>query len=234
MRADGAARAHLTGPVSGVGEGASGAPMTPAPPLDDFAARSVWADLLAEQGDPRGELAQLQLAREERLDDVRLARAEALVLARHGRALLGPLRHATSLLELSWRRGSVVQATVRSAAQQQWAASFGAPVTEVKPPPLARRVRELLSLPVADGLAALTVALPRSPFAQRVLLECVGVVAQVAPAALTSLAVLELEARYDDWDLLGWFPPESLSQQVGALAVSAAPSLMPGVVRLLG
>src|SRR5687767_13635824 len=62
---------------------------------DDLAAHSAYADYLAEQGDPRGEFIQVQLA----LEDARLPPAERdqlqgrerELLTKHRREWLGPL-----------------------------------------------------------------------------------------------------------------------------------------------
>lgn len=204
----------------------------PVPPLDDAAAMAVYADLLTDRGDPRGELVQLQLRREERPHEARLAHAEAQCLAQHSRALLGPLRNATSQLELTWRRGYVVQATVRSLAHQI-TGLYGRNAVQVKAPRLARRVRELLTLESAAPLSALSLQLPPSNFAARVLLDCVNEVAQAAPNSLRTLGVHLLVRQEYDWEYGDWEAGPTEAVEVGALQVCAAPVLLGDVVRRL-
>lgn len=211
--------------------------MTPAtPPLDDAAAMAVFADALCQRGDPRGELVQLQLGLEERPGDPRLVRAEAEHLARNDRALLGGLRTATTLCQLTWRRGYVVEAKVKSLAQDPadlW------PRGRVRADPprvrLARVVRELLSLESAQPLSMLTVQMPYSTFARAHLLACVEEVAQGTPPALRVLAVHVLEARYDDdWSGSTWQAATTVEEQLGDLHVSVDAALVSPVRALLG
>src|SRR5947209_5771495 len=62
---------------------------------DDLAAHSAYADYLAEQGDPRGELIQVQLALENpgwpAQERARLRQRESELLSRHGKEWLGDL-----------------------------------------------------------------------------------------------------------------------------------------------
>jgi uncharacterized protein (TIGR02996 family) len=61
---------------------------------DDLASHAAHADLLVEQGDPRGEFIQVQLALEANLpraERLRLAKREDELLSRHGLAWLGEL-----------------------------------------------------------------------------------------------------------------------------------------------
>src|SRR5262245_8637123 len=63
--------------------------------LDDVAAHMAYADLLSEEGDPRGEFIQVQLALEDerlpRQDRKRLQEREKALLAAHERDWLGDL-----------------------------------------------------------------------------------------------------------------------------------------------
>lgn len=192
---------------------------------------AVLADLLSGRGDPRGELVQLQLEREQRPFDVRLAKAEAAHLARHDRALLGPLRTATSLCELTWRRGYIVEARLKSYAQDHADRFTGQRVViEPKRTRLARLVRELLALESARPLAMLTVQLPYSSFARPHLLACVDEVLVASPSSLRVLGVHVLEQRYgDDWYSADWHVAATLEQRVGDLHVSADAAFAPQV-----
>lgn len=193
--------------------------MTALPPLDDTDAMMVFADLLSVRGDPRGDLIQLQLARERRPTDERLAKAEAQHLARNDRALLGGLRTATSLCELTWCRGYVVQAQLQSwvGALPEWARTARPPrrgqqrprrsrssarQEEASPstPRLPRLVRELLALESARRLQRLTVSLPRSASADGVLEACASEVARAAHVELQSLALHLVEPSWDQWE----------------------------------
>ena len=204
--------------------------MPPVPPLDDSAAMAVYADLLSVRGDPRGELVQLQLERERRPFDPRLVRAEAEHLARHDRALLGGLRTATTLCELIWRRGYIVEAKLRSFAQDPDDRFTGQRLAvEPKRARLGRLVRELLALESAQQLAMLTVQLPYSSFARAHLLACVDEVVVAAPASLRVLGVHVLEPNYDNWQDSEWRVAATLEQQLGDLHVSAAAAFAPTV-----
>lgn len=176
--------------------------MTALPALDDTAAMMVFADLLSVRGDPRGELMQLQLARERFPSDERLAKAEAQHLARNDRALLGGLRTATSLCQLTWCRGYVVQAQLQS-----WVGARPEPQRRgrVAPQPpararLPRLVRELLALESARPLQMLTVTLPRSSWADGVLADCALEVGRAAHAGLRVLELHLVEATWDQWE----------------------------------
>src|SRR5947209_6760357 len=70
---------------------------------DDLAAHSAYADYLSEQGDPRGELIQVQLALEDpgrpAAERKQLQQREADLLKKHGRQWLGDLG---PVLDGSW------------------------------------------------------------------------------------------------------------------------------------
>lgn len=137
--------------------------------LDDDAAMAVLADWLAERGDVRGELVQLQLAREQAPFDARLAQAEARHLAVHAKALLGPLALHQSVCALRWRRGFVVEAALRSESRDfHWWPRSGEPVNR-----LERAARALTRLPRAEALHAVTLSQPWSTFVTRHLFEAV-------------------------------------------------------------
>jgi hypothetical protein len=163
-------------------------------------------------------------------------RAEAEHLARNDRALLGGLRTATTLCQLTWRRGYVVEAKVKSLAQDP-ADLWPRGRVRVDPPRvrLARVVRELLTLESAQPLSMLTVQMPYSTFARGHLLACVEEVAQGTPPALRVLAVHVLEERYDDdWSASGWQPAATVEEQLGDLHVSVDAALVSPVRALLG
>lgn len=140
--------------------------------LDDADAMAVLADWLAERGDVRGELVQLQLAREASPFDARLAQAEARLLALNAKALLGPLALHQSVCTLRWQRGFVVEATLRSVTRdwQWWARDSPEPVNR-----LERAVRALTRLPRPEALHEVTLSQPWSHFVTRHLFEALRV-----------------------------------------------------------
>jgi hypothetical protein len=190
---------------------------------------AVFADLLSVRGDPRGELVALQLERERRPSDPRLARAEAEHLARHDRALLGGLRTATSLCELTWRRGYIVEAKLRSVAQDPANRLRQRQIVEPKRARLARVVRELLALESAQQLAMLRVEQAYSSFARAHLLACADEVVLAAPPALRVLGLHLLEQRYEDRYDWEWRVAPTIQQQLGDLHVSADAAFAPQV-----
>ncbi|MFZ5440600.1 MAG: hypothetical protein ACOZQL_11365 [Myxococcota bacterium] len=208
--------------------------MSALPPLDDTAAMSVFADLLQVRGDPRGELVQLQLARERFPSDARLARAEAQHLARNDRHLLGALRTATSLCQLSWRRGFIVEARLQSwtAGQPQWFRGRWVEPSPPARPKLPRLVRELLSLESARPLQMLTVALPRSRFSGEQLVRCAEVVARAKHGELRVLALHLLDPVPRDWSD-EWEVGPTTEFSMRGLHVSAASPLAVELSRAL-
>ncbi len=193
------------------------------PPLDDVTAMSVFADMLSVRGDPRGELVQLQLGRERWPSDARLARAEATHLALNDRSFLGSLRTATSMCEFVWWRGYIVEARLRSRAQQvgHWRHGRWIEVTPKKPK-LARLVKDLLALESAAPLKSLSISLPRSRVSGDVLLECADAVF-AAPGELRSLSLHQLVGDGDGDD--DWATLPTVEDQRGALHVSRDASL---------
>jgi hypothetical protein len=205
------------------------------PPLEDTAAMSVFADMLCVRGDPRGELVQLQFARERWPSDARLAREEAAHIARNDRALLGGLRTATSMCEFVWRRGYIVEAKLQSLArtENQWRAGRWVPL-EPKKPKLPRLVRELLTLDSAQPLSMLTVALPFSNFTRDQLLGCAEVIAALRTPALAVVGLHALEPIDHDWEGSSWSPGATEYARVGDLHVSAAVGVANEVFARLG
>jgi len=205
------------------------------PPLEDTAAMSVFADMLCVRGDPRGELVQLQLARERWPSDARLAREEAAHIARNDRALLGGLRTATSMCEFVWRRGYIVEAKLQSLArtENQWRAGRWVPL-EPKKPKLPRLVRELLSLDSARPLAMLTVSLPFSNFTREQLLGCAEVIAARRTPALSVVSLHALELVDRDWNGESWIIGATTEERLGELHVSAAVGVANEVFARLG
>lgn len=156
------------------------------PPLDDAQSMSVFADMLSVRGDPRGELAHVQLALEHRPHDRRLLRAQHELLAQHDRHFLGPLRTAQSLCRFQWQRGYITEAHLESRA--------GAQVWErgrwVDPPArsrLPRATRQLLALESAQTLRLLTFTMSPSRFGREQLIECACEVRAARPPRLAML-----------------------------------------------
>jgi len=80
---------------------------------DDFATHAAYADLLIEQGDPRGDYVRLQLALEDRqqpLERLRAMEQEAFELSqRHEAAWLGPLAGHVNVVAWGNPRGTSVE-----------------------------------------------------------------------------------------------------------------------------
>src|SRR5262245_35431853 len=82
----------------------------------DRAAHAAYADYLQEQGDPRGELIQVQLALEDEsrgeAERQALRRREGELLAAHEEEWLGPLKETLSKVDSSrhrWERGWITE-----------------------------------------------------------------------------------------------------------------------------
>ena len=105
---------------------------------------AVYADWLEQQGDPRAELIQIQLAREASPDDAALeAREKELITEHQDRWLAGLLHYPigpTRGTQVVWRRGFVYGAQIETSYESNDAAIV---------------YRELVSLPVARFLRVL-------------------------------------------------------------------------------
>ena len=78
-------------------------------------ADQVYADWLSDQGDPRGELAQVQLRLvkdPKNKENKELKKLEKKLLSTHAGALLGKLAEASSTLELEWHAGFITKARI--------------------------------------------------------------------------------------------------------------------------
>ncbi|MFT3714084.1 MAG: hypothetical protein QM817_41005 [Archangium sp.] len=201
--------------------------MQPFPPLEDFDAMAVYADMLSVRGDPRGELTHLQLALENRPGDPRLVRAIEQHVARHDRQLLGSLRTSTALCTFRWQRGFIVEAQLKSSAgRREW--SRGGWVETTPKSKLPRVVRELLRLESAAPMSMLSITLPRSWSARELLLQCVDEVAR-ATHRLDVLGVyFELNERL--YPELG----DTIEERCGSLHVSADASIAGSVFERFG
>lgn len=172
--------------------------MVPTPfDLDDDAAVAVFADALASEGDPRGTLMHLQLAREARPFDARLAQAEARHLALHGKALLGSLQTASSMLTVQWRRGFLLSVSLRSLAGD---ARWGEPTRPAPRSRFPRLLRELAALPVAQRLEQLELSMPWSSFCLSHLVAGLEQALASRPRSLRTLRVDVLVPGEDEGD----------------------------------
>ncbi|MCA9669528.1 MAG: TIGR02996 domain-containing protein [Myxococcales bacterium] len=119
---------------------------------DDDQLREVYADWLQQQGDVRGELMALQIARGQARrgnPEQSLGLAERALLSRHGGHLLGDVAWSERLseVELSWARGFVIEAALRLAVHD--------------PKAVAHLLRALFALPVCMLLERVSVSSDR-------------------------------------------------------------------------
>lgn len=202
------------------------------PPLDDAEAMAVFADMLSVRGDPRGELAHLHLALEQRPGDPRLVRAAEQHLARNDRQLLGGLRTFTSLCDFTWQRGYIVEARLKSRegagvwaplVRRRGAAARGGWLEAPTSQKLARVTRELLQLESAAPMQMLSITVPRSSSARAVIFGCLDELKRLRRDSLHVLGLFFSDVG--EW----WNAEESLGAtkeaQLGALHVSADVSL---------
>ncbi|MBA3501118.1 MAG: hypothetical protein H0T65_12135, partial [Deltaproteobacteria bacterium] len=82
---------------------------------DDPIAAQVYADWLQGEGDPRGELAAIQLQRANLGKSKDLKKAERELLAQHADRFLGKLVRAQSFTKLKWRAGFIYSARIANA-----------------------------------------------------------------------------------------------------------------------
>ena len=81
-------------------------------PDDDLTPAQVYADWLQGEGDPRGELAAIQLRRATDRKNKELKRSEKELIARHADRLLGKLAAIPDLVKLKWHAGFIRSARV--------------------------------------------------------------------------------------------------------------------------
>lgn len=74
----------------------------------------VYADWLSDQGDPRGELAQVQLRLAKDPKNKELKKLEKKLLATHAEALLGNLATVPKMLDLEWHAGFITKARIEA------------------------------------------------------------------------------------------------------------------------
>nr|HEX4315797.1 TIGR02996 domain-containing protein [Kofleriaceae bacterium] len=92
---------------------------------DDDGPRLVYADLLAERGDPRAELITLQLARAAGRGTPAGDKREAALLREHKTAWLGPLAGSVVVGRTEWARGFPVATRPSVTKQAQAESAFG-------------------------------------------------------------------------------------------------------------
>jgi uncharacterized protein (TIGR02996 family) len=79
---------------------------------DDHTPAQVYADWLQGEGDPRGELAAIQIRRATDRKNKELKKAEKELLAQHSDRLLGKLASVKELMKLKWQAGFIHKATI--------------------------------------------------------------------------------------------------------------------------
>ncbi|MBA3391022.1 MAG: hypothetical protein H0T89_00170 [Deltaproteobacteria bacterium] len=108
---------------------------------DSRATYEVYADWLVAQGDPRGELIHVQLAREAAPENRELATRERELIEAHEKSWLPELEHDwfDRKPRVTWRRGFIGRAELGASYQGASAQGYA----EVARSPLARFIREL-------------------------------------------------------------------------------------------
>ena len=118
-------------------------------PEDDLTPAQVYADWLQSEGDPRGELAAIQLRRATDRKNKELKRSEKELLAQHADRLLGKLAGVPDLVKLKWHAGFIRSArianTYDSEDDERGKKAVGVPdvVAWLLDEPSARFLREL-------------------------------------------------------------------------------------------
>lgn len=133
--------------------------------LDDDGVRRVYADWLVEQGDPRGELIALQVARATKAMPLEAERREVELLWKYGRAWLAPF--AKQIGAFRYERGFLVECGLKALTKKMvghpsWATVRRVELLDVDSPlvgmflshPAMRSLREVTGVGVF-GFAAL-------------------------------------------------------------------------------
>ena len=118
-------------------------------------ALDVYVDWLQGQGDPRGELAAIQL-RQARGKDKALAKAEKQLFKQHADALLGKFKDLADVVQLTWRGGFIESARIANSFDRDPDYGDG---TEENAVDIEKLFAELLDHPSARFLRRLTVGL---------------------------------------------------------------------------
>lgn len=149
----------------------------------------VYADWLQRQGDPRGLLMALDLARGESPDNPELAQAFEDVLTEYRSHLFGPLGDPRASVTLTWRAGQVeaIELDELSPTRTPWRTGD------------LELLEQLLGLPICGSLRSLRTnsSLTRKPSFDRMLLAA-------EPELLAGLRELALTPRYRTDELTDW------------------------------
>lgn len=122
-------------------------------------AEQVYADWLSDRGDPRGELAQIQLRLARDPKNKTLRKAEKQLLAAHREALLGKLAEAAPMLDLEWHAGFITKARIASTFDDDFDDDDEDGDGERTLPPLEKVLGWLLDSPSGRFLRELTVGI---------------------------------------------------------------------------
>ncbi len=119
-------------------------------------AEAVYADWLQDSGDPRGELAQLQLRLAKDAKNKDLRKAEKALLKEHAEAWLGALAATRGRLELEWSAGFIAKARIAARLDDDRGEGDEA---AAKPPHVEKVLEWLLASPSARFLRELTIGI---------------------------------------------------------------------------
>ena len=119
-------------------------------------AEAIYADWLQDSGDPRGELAQIQLQLAKDPKNKALKKTEKALLRQHGDTWLGKLADTRGRLELAWHAGFITKARIADRSDEDGDADE----EEAPKPPHVEKVLEwLLASPSARFLRDLTIGI---------------------------------------------------------------------------
>ncbi|MFT3698490.1 MAG: WGR domain-containing protein [Kofleriaceae bacterium] len=178
-------------------------------------AEAVYADWLSESGDPRGELAQIQIRLEKDPKNKELKKAEKALLKEHSDAFLGAFAKLSDVVELEWKAGFITKARIANVYTRD--PDFGdgdedSDDESKKEVNIANLVEELVTMPSGRFLRDLTVGIVR--FTDN---DYGGVAAKLGKHYLPALRSLFLgDFTYEDTEL-NWSSIGKLEPLYGAV-----------------
>ncbi|HEY0250506.1 MAG TPA: WGR domain-containing protein, partial [Kofleriaceae bacterium] len=119
-------------------------------------AEAIYADWLTDSGDPRGELAQIQLRLAKDPKNKELKKSEKALLKQHAAEWLGKLAGLEDVVDLEWTAGFISKARIANTYDRE--GMYGEE-TKREPIDVEKLVDEVLSMPSGRFLRDLTVGI---------------------------------------------------------------------------